>query len=180
MSSSSAPIGQSWKRLSMHIAHIWLQASSHVSRAWDAVESQNEGSSDHFCFRFTNLYSDELRALCMLCHSHDMPISAPKSITKCKRFFVAPVQARQRIYEAMRAYFVEKRPSTEVTQAFGFTSGSFRVLCHQFRHNPAPEFFVTLNSLSPAGPRHPWLWRCPGPTDIPRPHRHAGGHCRQR
>jgi hypothetical protein len=44
--------------------------------------------------------------------------------------------------EALRAYFVEDRPSAEAAQAFGYTPGSFRVLCHQFRRNPAPEFFV--------------------------------------
>lgn len=53
------------------------------------------------------------------------------------------------MYEALRAYFVEERPSHEVARAFGYSAGSFRVLCHQFRRDPNPEFFV-----SPAqGPR---------------------------
>ena len=53
------------------------------------------------------------------------------------------------MYEALRAYFVEDRPSHEVARAFGYSTGSFRVLCHQFRRDPNPEFFV-----SPArGPR---------------------------
>ena len=46
------------------------------------------------------------------------------------------------MYEALRAYFVEDRPSAEAAKAFGYTSGSFRVLCHQFRRDPAPTFFV--------------------------------------
>jgi len=47
------------------------------------------------------------------------------------------------MYEAFRAYFVEERPSAEVAKAFGYTPGSFRVLCHQFRRDPAPAFFLT-------------------------------------
>jgi len=47
------------------------------------------------------------------------------------------------MYEAFRAYFVEERPSAEVAKSFGYTAGSFRVLCHQFRRDPSPEFFVT-------------------------------------
>jgi len=46
------------------------------------------------------------------------------------------------MYEALRAYFVEDRPSAEVAKAFGYTSGSFRVLCHQFRRDEHPTFFV--------------------------------------
>ncbi|MEK7757040.1 MAG: hypothetical protein AAB385_07495 [Planctomycetota bacterium] len=47
------------------------------------------------------------------------------------------------MYEALRAYFVDGHPSREVARAFGYTPGAFRVLCHQFRRNEAPEFFVT-------------------------------------
>jgi transposase len=72
-----------------------------------------------------------------------MPIGAPKEITDCRRFFLEPEQPRQRIYEALRAYFVEGRKSQEVAGAFGYTPGSFRVLCHQFRRDPHPEFFVS-------------------------------------
>ena len=53
------------------------------------------------------------------------------------------------MYEALRAYFLEARPSHEVARAFGYSPGSFRVLCHQFRRERNPQFFV-----SPApGPR---------------------------
>jgi transposase-like protein len=47
------------------------------------------------------------------------------------------------MYEALRAYFVGESPSAEVARAFGYTPGAFRVLCHQFRRDPAPSFFVT-------------------------------------
>jgi hypothetical protein len=53
------------------------------------------------------------------------------------------------MYEALRAYFLEGRASHEVARAFGYSSGSFRVLCHQFRRDPNPQFFVSL----PPGPR---------------------------
>lgn len=71
-----------------------------------------------------------------------MAMRAPKSITDCQRFFLEPQQPKQRMYEALRAYFVEGRASGEVARAFGYTPGSFRVLCHQFRRDPNPQFFI--------------------------------------
>lgn len=71
-----------------------------------------------------------------------MPIGAPKSLTACRRFFQEPRSAKQRAYEALRAYFLEGRPSQEVARAFGYSPGTFRVMCHQFRRDPAPTFFV--------------------------------------
>lgn len=46
------------------------------------------------------------------------------------------------MYEALRAYFVEGRASAEVARDFGYTTGSFRVMCHHFRRDPRPEFFI--------------------------------------
>src|SRR5713101_4362754 len=51
-------------------------------------------------------------------------------------FFQAPEIPLQRQYEALRAYFVAGLSSTEVARRFGYAPGSFRVLCHQFRHDP--------------------------------------------
>lgn len=70
-----------------------------------------------------------------------MLIGVPKDITEVRRFFAEPSHPRQRQYEALRAFFIEDRPSHEVARAFGYTPGSFRVLCHQFRRDPAPQFF---------------------------------------
>jgi hypothetical protein len=53
------------------------------------------------------------------------------------RFFVAPETVLQRQYEALRAFFVDGRPSREVARRFAYTPGFFRVLCHQFRHDQA-------------------------------------------
>src|SRR5580704_5919026 len=47
------------------------------------------------------------------------------------------------MYEALRAYFVEGRPSAEVAHDFNYSPGSFQVLCHHFRRDPQPSFFVS-------------------------------------
>ena len=72
-----------------------------------------------------------------------MPFGEPKSLTNCRRFFLEPQHPKQRQYEALRRYFVEARPSKEVAAEFGYTEGSFRVLCHQFRREHDPTFFLT-------------------------------------
>jgi len=82
-----------------------------------------------------------------------VPIGAPKTLTSCRRFFLEPRHPRHRLYEALRAYFVEHRPSGEVSRAFGYSPGSFRVLCHHFRRDDTPAFF--------ASPR-------PGPREQPK------------
>ena len=64
------------------------------------------------------------------------------------RFFAAPASPRHRQYEALRAFFVEGRPSADVARAFGYTPSSFRVLCHHFRHDPrAREFFIPTAAI---------------------------------
>jgi transposase len=68
--------------------------------------------------------------------------SAPYSLTDCRRFFAEPATARQRQYEALRAFYVEGQPSSEVARRFGYSAGAFRVLCHAFRHRELPEFFA--------------------------------------
>src|SRR5204863_9796585 len=66
-----------------------------------------------------------------------------KSLTACRRLFTDPTSPRQRQYEALRAYFVEDRPSAKVARAFGYTPGSFQVMCHHFRREKNPVFFVS-------------------------------------
>ena len=72
------------------------------------------------------------------------------------RFFLAPESPLQRQYEALRAYFVERLPSHEVARRFGYTPGSFRVLCHQFRHDPAKRaaFFPAARQGPHRAPPH--------------------------
>ena len=47
------------------------------------------------------------------------------------------------MYEALRAYFLEGLTSQVAARAFGYSPGAFRVLCHQFRRDPNPQFFVS-------------------------------------
>ncbi len=70
-----------------------------------------------------------------------MGLGSPKDITEIRRFFAEPSHPRQRQYEALRAFFVEGLPSDKAARAFGYTQGSFRVLCHQFRRDADPQFF---------------------------------------
>ena len=73
----------------------------------------------------------------------------PDAITAEARFFLEPEQPRHRQYEALRAYFVQNLPSAEAARRFGYTAGSFRVLCHKFRQGALGEFFRDL----PRGPQ---------------------------
>jgi hypothetical protein len=72
-------------------------------------------------------------------------------------FFLAPNERIHRQYEALRAFFVEELPSAEAAQLFGYSPGSFRVLCHQFRHDPEKRasFFHPLSRAHPAPARDP-------------------------
>ncbi len=72
-----------------------------------------------------------------------MIIGAPKDLSDLRRFFLEPRHPRQRQYEALRAYFIENKPAQEVARAFGYSVGSFHVLCHHFRRDPDPVFFLS-------------------------------------
>jgi transposase len=72
-----------------------------------------------------------------------VPIGAQYSLTDCRRFFARPATARQRQYEALRAFYVDGLPSATCARRFGYSPGAFRVLCHAFRHGTLPELFAT-------------------------------------
>jgi len=74
----------------------------------------------------------------------------PNKLRDPRRFFLEPASPKQRQYEALRAYFIDQRPSAEVARDFGYTPGSFQVLCHHFRRHPEEVFFVSPRP----GPRH--------------------------
>jgi hypothetical protein len=61
-----------------------------------------------------------------------------------KRVFLEPANPTHRQYEALRAYFVERIPSAETAARFGYTPGSFRVLCHGFRQDRKRPFFLPV------------------------------------
>src|SRR6266478_5224437 len=71
-----------------------------------------------------------------------MSINTKDLLTDPKRFFLEPSTSAQRQDEALRGFFIEELPSAEAAQRFGYTPGSFRVLVHDFRHDPAPQFFI--------------------------------------
>lgn len=64
------------------------------------------------------------------------------SITPEARRFLEPENATHRQYEALRAFFVDGLKSAEAAERFGYSVGSFRVMCHEFRRNPGRQFFV--------------------------------------
>src|SRR6266581_3795895 len=91
-----------------------------------------------------------------------MSNSEDSELTDLARFFLEPSNTTHRQYEALRAYFVEHLPSAEAARRFGYTPGSFRVLCHEFRRNPRRPFLPL--------PRQK-------PTGCPEERASAGDHC---
>ena len=71
-----------------------------------------------------------------------MSISPHSELTDVARVFLTPSNPTHRQYEALRAYFVDQIASAEVARRFGYTPGSFRVLCCNLRKNPARPFFL--------------------------------------
>lgn len=72
-----------------------------------------------------------------------------KKLTDIAKIFLLPSSPTHRQYEALRAFFVDEIPAQQAAQRFGYSYGSFRVLCHEFRQNPQREFF----QKSAKGPR---------------------------
>jgi hypothetical protein len=75
--------------------------------------------------------------------------------------FLTPVNTLHRQYEALRAFYVDKTPGAQVAARFGYTPGSFRLLCHQFRQDPGAAFFLpnrhALRAAAAAGKKTPAL-----------------------
>src|SRR6202140_1743851 len=68
-----------------------------------------------------------------------------------QNFFLSPQFPMQRQYEALRAFLVDEEPSGDVARRFGYSPAAFRVLCHQFRHDP--EKRVSFFRLPQRGPQ---------------------------
>jgi hypothetical protein len=79
--------------------------------------------------------------------------SKTKEITDLKSFFLQPSNATHRQYEALRAFFVDGLPSAEAAARFGYSPGSFRVLCHEFRQHPQRLFFLSPSSGPQVSPK---------------------------
>jgi hypothetical protein len=68
-----------------------------------------------------------------------------------------PSSPTHRQYEALRAFFVEGLPSAEAARRFGYTEGSFRVLCSHFRKDPRREFFRSPTQGPKSAPKRDTL-----------------------
>jgi len=76
-----------------------------------------------------------------------------KPLSKFAKYFLEPKNASHRQYEALRAVLVDGKPPGEVAIEFGYTPGSFHVLCHQFRQNPDRDFFLPTTKGPQAAPK---------------------------
>lgn len=82
-----------------------------------------------------------------------MLINKAKELTPIQRAFMEPSNATHRQYEALRAYFIEGLPSAIAATSFGYTPGSFRILCHQFRQNLQRSFFLPTRKGPQSAPK---------------------------
>lgn len=64
--------------------------------------------------------------------------------SRCLHFFLEPADTLHRRYEALRAYFTERRPLKDIAQQFGYSYHTLRdVICDlrtQCRHDRVPPF----------------------------------------
>ena len=63
-------------------------------------------------------------------------------------FFTNPRSPRQKQYEALRAFYVEKQPAVEVAEQFGYTLSSFYSLTREFwqslgHKNSSEQYFIS-------------------------------------
>jgi hypothetical protein len=82
-----------------------------------------------------------------------MSNSTGDSLTPFAKFFLEPSNATHRQYEALRAHFVDGLRPAEAARRFGYTPGSFRVMCSKFRADPRREFFVPPRRGPKASPK---------------------------
>jgi len=66
-------------------------------------------------------------------------------------YFTAPVGAAQRRYEALRAYFLEEMPASEVADRFGYSTASVHQMATMLRKGKLALF--TEGKPGPKGPR---------------------------
>lgn len=66
-----------------------------------------------------------------------------EKLTKEQQAFLVPKNSTHRQYEALRAYFIDGLSSQEAAERFGYTPGSFRVLCADFRQHLDRSFFLS-------------------------------------
>lgn len=80
-------------------------------------------------------------------------MSTAISLTHLAQRFLQPRNSTQRVYEALRAFCVDRVPAREVARRFGYTPASFRVLVHRFRQDPERDFFLPPTRGPQAAPK---------------------------
>lgn len=60
---------------------------------------------------------------------------------------------KQRAYGVLRVYFLKGRPSHAVARAYGCSPRAIRVMCRQFRRDPASAIFLTARRGPGTQPR---------------------------
>ena len=72
----------------------------------------------------------------------------------CRDFFLRPGSTSHRRYEALRAVFIEGRPSADVAVRFGYKPAALKVLISRFRHGVHGQDLPPFSSPTAAdGPR---------------------------
>ena len=69
----------------------------------------------------------------------------------CRDFFLRPRSTSHRRYEALRAVFIEGRPSAEVAVRFGYKPAALKVLISRFRHDARSRDSPPFSSPTAAG-----------------------------
>jgi hypothetical protein len=69
----------------------------------------------------------------------------------CRDFFLRPRSASHRRYEALRAFFIERRPLPEVALQFGYKPAALKVLISRFRHDVRGQDIPPFSSPTAAG-----------------------------
>jgi hypothetical protein len=74
----------------------------------------------------------------------------------CEQFFREPCQPQQRHYEALRAFFLDRRPLPDIARQFGFAHGTLRNVVSQFRARclagQVPPFSLARRADDPPAP----------------------------
>ena len=70
-------------------------------------------------------------------------------------YFSSPVSCRQKQYEVLRAFFLEKKSAQEIAQAFGYTVSAVYSLTRDFRKHLQEENDPFFLQPSPGRPPKP-------------------------
>jgi hypothetical protein len=99
--------------------------------------------------------------------------------SRCLRFFLEPTDTLHRRYEALRAYFIERRPLKEIAQHSGYTYNTLRDVISDFRAQCREDRVPPFSRRPDRGdhdsivrpcrsPRKPRPWRIVGVWISPR------------